>query len=329
MAKSSYDIISSDIYGVQQTFQAACSDRSLNFEAEAGFAIQSLMANDYAMGIATSNRQSVIDAVTNVAAIGISLNPALKQAYLVPRDGRICLDISYMGLMHLAIQSGSIRWGQCFLVHEADAFEIQGVDQPPKHARNPFAKDRGPIVGVYSVVKTAEGDFLTHPMAIDDVYAIRDRSKAWQAFINKKKSCPWVTDEGEMVKKTCIKQAYKYWPRTEKTGRLEHAVHYLNEQTDEGLSKDIPTNAASHKPTDGEMAKLSTEVQQYIRELASEILELWKLNGDAAAFDRIKADELDETQSIALWSLLPSDMRAALKKEGQGRRDAAATLAAK
>jgi recombination protein RecT len=38
-----------------------------------------------------------------VAAIGITLNPASKLAYLVPRDGMVCLDISYMGLLHRAV----------------------------------------------------------------------------------------------------------------------------------------------------------------------------------------------------------------------------------
>jgi recombination protein RecT len=105
-------IVSGAIQEARESFAAVLTDRSLNFEREAGFAVQVLSANDYALKIATSNRQSVIDAVTNIAAIGISLNPAKKQAYLVPRDGRICLDISYIGLMDLAIASGSIRWGQ-------------------------------------------------------------------------------------------------------------------------------------------------------------------------------------------------------------------------
>jgi hypothetical protein len=111
--------------------------RRLNFEREAGFAVQIVTANDYAMRIAMDNRQSVINAVTNVAAIGISLNPAKRQAYLVPRDGRICLDISYMGLLDLAIQSGSIMWGQSELVYEQDRFELQGFDKPPSAQPQP------------------------------------------------------------------------------------------------------------------------------------------------------------------------------------------------
>lgn len=237
---SALAIITNDIYSAREDFTAVLTDRSLNFEREAGFAIQSLSANDYAMNIAQNNRQSVINAVTNIAAIGISLNPAKKQAYLVPRDGKICLDISYIGLLDLAIGSGSIRWGQAELVYDGDAFTLNGFDQPPTHGRNPFAKDRGEVVGVYVVVKTADGDYLTTTMTIDEVNAIRDRSSAWKAWINKKKSCPWVTDPGEMAKKTVIKRAYKLWPKTE---RLEQAIHHLNTDGGEGLSFEPQPNA--------------------------------------------------------------------------------------
>lgn len=225
--------ISQDIYGTRDSFASVLTDRSLNFEREAEFAIQTITANDYSMKLAVQNRQSVVNAVTNIAAIGISLNPAKKQAYLVPRDGKICLDISYIGLMDLAMNTGAIRWAQSELVYTSDNFALNGFDKPPTHSYNPFSKDRGEVIGVYVVVKTADGDYLTETMSVDEVNAIRDRSSAWKAWVSNKKSCPWVTDWGEMAKKTCVKRAYKYWPKTE---RLEEAIHYLNTEGNEGLS---------------------------------------------------------------------------------------------
>ncbi|WP_312708631.1 recombinase RecT [Stenotrophomonas sp.] len=225
--------IEDSVYGTQETFASVLSDRSISFEREAEFALQTLHGNDYAMKIAMQNRASVIAAVVNIAAIGISLNPAKKQAYLVPRDGKICLDISYMGLMDLAIDSGSIRWGQAELVYETDTFCLNGIDEKPTHKRDPFAKGRGEVVGVYVVVKTADGDYLTDAMSVDEINAIRDRSSAWKAWISKQKSCPWLTDWGEMAKKTVVKRAYKYWPKTE---RLDTAIHHLNTDGGEGLA---------------------------------------------------------------------------------------------
>lgn len=216
----------------RQRFDAVLSDKTMNFDREASFAAQVLGGNDYALSIALANPQSVISAVTNVAAIGITLNPAKKQAYLVPRDGRICLDISYMGLIDMATSSGSIRWAQAGIVREGDTFRLQGYDRPPIHEFDPFDAGRGEVRGVYTVAKTADGDFLTHAMPIAAIHAIRNRSAAWKAWQTKKKSCPWVTDPDEMAKKTCLKQASKLWPRVD---RLSEAIQYLNTEGDEGL----------------------------------------------------------------------------------------------
>ena len=320
-------IISGDVYGVQQVFEAAKVDKSLNFEAEAGFAIQALMASEYAMKIATQNRQSVVNAVTNIAAIGISLNPAKKQAYLVPRDGKICLDISYMGLMDLAIASGSIRWGQCRLVHEADEFEMAGIDKEPRHRFKPFSKDRGPVVGVYVVVKTAEGDYLTHTMEIGDVYAIRDRSKAWQKWVSDKKSCPWVTDEGEMIKKTCVKQAYKYWPKDEGSARLESAIHHLNE-SDEGLAP-LPPEEPVARP--GDLSQFSAAHQKLIRAAAAASIQSFNEGNEWSAYEEAKScidkigkddESLRNEVKLALNGIFRphAALRASLKKSAEEER---------
>src|SRR5574341_447621 len=78
-----------DVYSVRETFAAVSPEGSATFEREAQFAIQCITASDYTLKIALENRQSVVNAVTNIAAIGISLNPAKKQAYLVHEtDGR-------------------------------------------------------------------------------------------------------------------------------------------------------------------------------------------------------------------------------------------------
>jgi recombination protein RecT len=221
-------LITDDIYQSKNAFMSVLTDKSINFEREAGFAIQILSNNEYAMKAAAGNRQAVVDAVTNVAAIGISLNPAKKQAYLVPRKGKICLDISYIGLLDLAISSGSLKWGQADLVREHDVFRSNGFDKAPTHTFEAFSKDRGEVVGTYVVVKTADGEYLTTTMTIDEVNEIRDRSESWKAG----QKGPWKTDPGEMIKKTVIKRAYKLWPKTD---RLENAIHHLNTDGGEGL----------------------------------------------------------------------------------------------
>lgn len=229
---SNITTIKNEIYALRDTFQSRLTNQSLNFEVEAGFAVQQLESNDYLLTVAMSNQQSVINAVTNVAAIGVSLNPARKQAYLVPRDKKVCLDISYIGLVDLASQSGSIVWAKSELVYTNDNFQMGEPGALPKHLFNPFSKERGEVIGAYVVVKTPTGEYLCDAMSVDEIHAIRDRSSAWKAWIKDKRSCPWVTDSGEMSKKTVIKRASKLWPKNE---RLNMAIQHLNVELDEGI----------------------------------------------------------------------------------------------
>lgn len=198
------------------------------YQSEAMFAMQALQKNDYIWGVANKSPASVRDAVINVASIGLSLNPATSYAYLVPRDNRICLDISYQGLIKIATDTGSIRWAKAELVHENDHFVYKGMGIAPEHEFNPF-KPRGEIVGVYCVAKTSDGDYLCDIMSREEIDAIMKRSEAYKAFAAKKiKSCPWVEFYGEMTKKTIIKRASKTWPKSQRGDMLQHAIEILN-----------------------------------------------------------------------------------------------------
>ena len=322
--ESALTVISGDIYAARKTFDAALVDRSISFEREAGFAIQQLSRNDYTMRIAMENRQSVYDAVVNIAAIGISLNPAKKQAYLVPRDNRICLDVSYMGLMDLAMATGSVKWAQAALVHSADTFTLNGLDKPPTHVFNPFGKERGDVVGVYCTIKTIEGDYLTHTMTYDECTAIRDRSQAWKSFKSGKAKTPgpWGTDEGEMVKKTCVKQAYKYWPKTE---RLETAIHHLNTDNGEGLAVIADEKAQQLKAPiipATPMIEMESDRKNIIDAVSQSVIDLFNADDFIGAYGEY-IEVTDGDEKIALWKLLPSNIRTALKKHGESLKEVA------
>jgi len=202
-------------------FVGAVTDQSVTWAKESQFAIQLLQKNDYLAKTAIANPVSAQNAIINVAAIGITLNPASKLAYLVPRDGMVCLDISYMGLLHLAQSTGAILWGQCKLVHENDTYESNGLDMAPTHKYKAFG-ERGAIVGGYCTVKTPAGDYLTEEMSVAEIKATEATSKA--------KNGPWKNFWEEMARKTVVKRASKYWPRAE---RLDNAIQVIN--ADEGI----------------------------------------------------------------------------------------------
>ncbi|EOC1146972.1 recombinase RecT [Cronobacter sakazakii] len=219
----SFDIVSF-VKQQEPLFCGAMTDQTVTWAKESQFAIQLFQKNDFLAKTAINNPTSAQNAIINVAAIGITLNPASKLAYLVPRDGMVCLDISYMGLLHLAQSSGSIKWGQCKLVYANDTYESNGLDKAPTHKYNAFG-DRGEVVGGYCTVKTPDGDYLTEEMSLAEIKAVEATSKA--------KNGPWKTFWEEMARKTIVKRAHKYWP---KTPRLDNAIHLLND--DEGMHQE-------------------------------------------------------------------------------------------
>lgn len=250
-------------------FCGALTDQSVTWAKESQFAIQYFQNNDYLAKVAFQNQTSTQNAIINVAAIGISLNPAQKLAYLVPRKGAVCLDISYMGLMHIAQQSGAIKWCQSAIVRRNDQFRREGIDKPPAHIYNDFdtEEQRGDIVGAYVTVKTDDGDYLTHTMRIDAIYAIRDRSEAWKKYkSDNSKKCPWVTDEEQMILKTVVKQAAKYWPRRE---RLDAAIDHVNTEGEEGI------NFAAERQPERDITPLSETTQKEINDLLVSLDKTW------------------------------------------------------
>lgn len=131
-------VINKQIDAYRVDFDKVLSDPKINFEKEAMFATQIIASNDYVGGIAMQDLNAFRAIILNVAAFGITLNPASKLAYLVPRNRKICLDISYMGLMHIAQQTGAIQWCQSSIVRANDKFARQGIDKAPLHEFNDF-----------------------------------------------------------------------------------------------------------------------------------------------------------------------------------------------
>lgn len=204
----------------------------MSFDKEKGFAVQLLQNSPYLMKAATSSPNSLMQAITNIAAIGLSLNPAEKLAYLLPRTvkdsegkyvSKIFLEPSYMGLCKIATDSGSIKWVQAAMVYSDDSFTDNGPGEKPTHTYKAFDKDRGSVDGVYCVAKTEDGDYLTTVMTAAEIMNIKERSE-----LGKTGKGPWGTDFKEMAKKSVVRQAFKLWPRSA-GGAMDQAVHMSNE----------------------------------------------------------------------------------------------------
>lgn len=217
----------------------------LNFNSEAEFCVQILQNNPKLMEVAKANPRTVVAALGQAAAIGLSLNPAKKECYLLSRnvkvakdgkeawESRIYLEPSYMGLNNVATNTGSIDWVQANVVRKNDkSFVDNGPGLRPTHIYDAFAsnEERGEIVGAYCVAKAGD-DYLTTLMNKEKLDSIRGRSETWKYSLKNggTGAGTWLTDEEEMCKKAVMRNAFKTWPKTDKFSRMEQAVHISNE----------------------------------------------------------------------------------------------------
>jgi len=80
--------------------------------------------------------------------------------------------------------------------------------------------------------------------------------------------------------------------------------------------EDVPEEGRSVviTPTQGAMDNIPQEELQYLQEMAMELIAMCEQGDPKAAWDKLEEENLDSEQKIALWTLLPSKVRAALKK---------------
>jgi hypothetical protein len=67
-------------------------------------------------------------------------------------------------------------------------------------------------------------------------------------------------------------------------------------------------------PTQGAMDNIPEDEQIYLKELAMDLIALCEKEEPKTAWVKLEAENLDDQQKIALWTLLPSKVRSALKK---------------
>jgi len=246
----------------------------VKWEQESQFALQSLQKSER---LTQCVPHTIENAIINVAASGLTLNPADGYAYLVPeyntqtKQNECQLRISFKGLIKAATDSGVIEWVKAEVVHEADTFTYKGVSQEPEHSMNPFSKERGEPVGVYCLAKTAKGDFLCDVMSWEEVMKIKGAAKT---------DMVWKQWPMEMAKKAIIKRAAKQWPKSAGSSALHETIQILN-------------NNEGSDPL-GNLSEKAEEILQIIESPGEQ-------GFDVHGFGEIW-DELDEREIAGIWT---------------------------
>lgn len=183
---------------------------------------------------------SIVGAVIEASQLGLSLDPSLGQAYLVPfknnkNGGRreAMMMPGYRGMVHLARNTGIVKSVSAEVVRKDEVFQVEyGLIRQLRHVPNFELKDRekeASWIGAYAVAIYADGsepDFIY--LTREKVMAAKSRSKAAE-------SGPWVTDPEEMWKKTAIRRLAKLLPQSPKMLNLHRAAG-----RDEAIESDLP-----------------------------------------------------------------------------------------
>jgi recombination protein RecT len=230
-------ILGSLVQAAEERFSKVASavGNGMVFQQEALFAMQALLSNETLAATAHSNPVSFKMAMAQIATAGLTLNPAMGLAYLVPRDGKVIADVSYRGLIKIATDSRAVNLVVAESVYTLDVFRYRGSAQEPTHDFDPFLskKDRGEFRGVYVKAYLAMGGLLVSAVSAEDIYKARDMSSAWAKGSVGKKG-PWESHFNPMCLKAGIKIARKFWPMTSPV--LENIISYLNEDGGEGFA---------------------------------------------------------------------------------------------
>ena len=177
--------------------------------------------------------ESFLGAVMQAAQLGLEPNTPLGQAYLIPRNIKgtmqVTFQIGYQGYLDLGYRSGDIAIIDAQAVRENDFFEYEyGLE--PKLKFKPSLTNRGPVIAYYAMFKTKAGGYNFLVMSKEDIEAFKKQHVDNYGS----KYSPWNTSYDAMAKKTVLKQVIKYAPKKSEFARAL--------ASDETIKTDIQPN---------------------------------------------------------------------------------------
>lgn len=186
----------------KKTFIKTYGGDETQFNIEANFAMQAIKKNPRLM----SDPNGLLEAVKNVALTGLTLNPTINLAYLVPRGGKATLVPSFMGLIEILRNSGSILSMRAGVIYQGDEFDYDlGTNGYLKHKPQLSPAQNTPKLAAYAIAKMPDGSETFHLMGWNDIM------KRKQVAASKNVWNQW---EDEMAIKTVIRNFYKFLPKT-------------------------------------------------------------------------------------------------------------------
>lgn len=207
------EVVNQNIESVRERFITVAEKENLVlFEKEKSYALQALMSNATLLKTAMDNQQSLQAAIFNVALAGLTLSPVQKLAYLIPRKSAVVLEPSYMGLIKILTDAGIVKSIRAEVVYRDDTFNYElGTAPFIKHVPLITAeRKKENIIAVYAVAEFGDNQFQMEVMSKSEIDNIMNRSESAKSG----SFSPWKTDYSEMARKTVLRRAYKYLPKS-------------------------------------------------------------------------------------------------------------------
>lgn len=170
--------------------------------------------------LAQCNPNTIRDSVFEIVNMGLTLNPSLGQAYLVPFKGTCTTIVGYQGLCTLAYRSGIIKKIESGVVHQGDLFDYQlGDEGYITHKIGPDTDEDDPnYIFVWVRIELATGGVIR---------VVKNKKWVEKRKAVSKSANVWNTWHVEMAKKTVLRNALKGVP---KSPELEEAIFKMDQQ---------------------------------------------------------------------------------------------------
>lgn len=178
-----------------------------------GIAAMAINNNDKLADCARDNPALVLNALLMCASDG--LMPDNREATMTAYNGKRGWQLTYnpmiAGLLKRLYQTGKVREVMVELVYQHDIDNdnfsvVLGDNAGIIHTPDPFVSDRGPMVGVYAIVKMLNGGVFREVMSKEQVMKVKGASSGAQYG-------PWSGPfAGEMWRKSVLRRCIKRCP---------------------------------------------------------------------------------------------------------------------
>lgn len=209
---------------IQQIFQGIVGEDKAN-----GYIYSVIVAVSANQDLQKCTPQSIFRSAARAATLGLSCDPALGQAHLVPFKDEATLIPGWRGIRDMAYRTGQVAMINVgFLAEGQEWIE----DQLTGKSRIEGKPESANPIGYFAYLKTLSGREHTLYMSIDEIIDHKEKyAKGYQ-----RSQSAWNTDFEKMAKKTVLSQLLKRWATLDPAGavvaNLESATDSIDEMPD-------------------------------------------------------------------------------------------------